>query len=39
VLVGRYGPACFYIVARALTAPGMVPEHENARPIILRSTS
>jgi hypothetical protein len=36
VLVGRYGPVCFYRAARDIAESGRQPEHQDARPIHLR---
>lgn len=36
LLVGRYGPVCFYTVARQVVAEGSQPETVDARVIYLR---
>lgn len=36
VLSGRYGGACFYVMAGLLAESGVQPEHENAKPVWLR---
>jgi hypothetical protein len=36
LLVGRYGPACFYRVARQVVAEGSQPETAEARVVWLR---
>lgn len=36
VLVGRYGPYCFYVAARVLTDNRWQPERENAKRVSLR---
>jgi hypothetical protein len=36
VLVGRFGPACFYQQAHAVAAQGLQPEHYTNKPIYLR---
>ena len=38
VLLGRYGPRCFLVVARGVVKQGWVPEREDARPVRLRSS-
>lgn len=36
VLAGRFGRACFYVVAAEVASSGAQPEHVTARPIWLR---